>query len=102
MDNHEAYVLKEMREPPKVERPQRRSFMHPDELRRLRCNVIRATQKALAEQLLSPESGEPVSNFTVCRWEAGARPVPLWAARRIRNIAEIASRHDLELPGGVK
>jgi len=83
----------------KIERAPRRSFMHPDEVRRLRRMVIRVTQQKLAEQMLKPESGEPVSNIAVCRWERGMRPVPLWAARRLRHLAEVAAKHDLNPQG---
>src|SRR3972149_236730 len=75
----EAVRQKRVREP-------RRSFMAPDEVVRLRTQVIRATQESLAEELVRPDTGESVSKYTLCRWERGRLAVPLWAARRLRAL----------------
>src|SRR5207247_572243 len=72
----------------KLPRESRESFMKPAQVRQLRKDVLRATQGALAAQLDSPDTGRPVSMSAICRWERGTLPVPLWAARRIRKLAE--------------
>jgi len=84
-------VVKAMRE--KVPKPKvvRRSFMPPREFTRMRSDVLRVTQRALADEMIHPETGEPITNFTICRWERGTSPVPLWAARRLKALAAIAT-----------
>lgn len=72
-----------------------RSFMAPEEVIRLRTEIIKTTQEALAGEMLRPDTGEPVSKYTLCRWERGRLAVPLWAARRIRALAVLARDHDL-------
>lgn len=74
--------------------PAPRSFMTASEMRTVRATVLRVTQGKLAEQLIKPTTGAPVTASIVCRWELGERPVPLWAARRIRDLAEAARRYD--------
>jgi DNA-binding transcriptional regulator YiaG len=74
--------------------PAPRSFMTASEMRSIRATVLRVTQGKLAEQLIKPTTGEPVTTGMVSRWEIGERPVPLWAARRIRDLAEAARRYD--------
>ena len=72
----------------------RRTWMTAAELKNLRENIIRCTQRALAKQLLNPSSGEPINYSIVSRWEDGTRPVPLWAARHIRILGEAARHYD--------
>ena len=85
----DAQTIKEMRE-----KKARRAFMTPQEFQRLRETVLCVTQPALAEVMQSPLTGEPVSRYTVCRWERGITPVPLWAARRLRRMVEVVIRGD--------
>ncbi len=86
-------IVRDMRERKAAPR-QRRSFMPPHEFVRLRKSILHVTQKVLAEEMISPQTGEPVSNFTLCRWERGMSPVPLWAARRLRALAQVAASQD--------
>jgi hypothetical protein len=90
-------TVEEMRIP--KARPESRSFMAAGELRLTRCTVLRVSQARLAEQLIDPSNGRPVSGPAVCLWETGRRPVPLWAARRIKDLAEAAKRYDLRKGG---
>jgi hypothetical protein len=69
--------------------------MTPAEARNLRVGAIRATQQQIADQIVSPNTGEPVSGAWICRMERGQRSVPLWMARRLRRLAELARKHDL-------
>ena len=85
-------TVEEMRREPATTAP--RSFMTPPELRTTRMNVLRVTQSRLSEQLIKPDTGLPVTTGTVCFWESGLRPIPLWAARRVRDLAEAARRYD--------
>ena len=66
------------------------------ELRRIRTDTLRVTQQSLAEQLVDPATGMPISGDLVCHWEHGTRAVPLWAARHISILAEAAREHDLK------
>jgi len=77
-------------------RPPRRSFMTPEDMRHLRQNVIRCSQKQLAEQMIDPNTGAEVKNYQVYRWEAGRVLVPLWAARLVRALADEARKYDAE------
>lgn len=81
-------------------KPPKRSFMAPNELRTLRTTVLRVTQKMLAEQMIHPDDGLPVAQVRISEWEGGTRCVPLWAARRIRELAECAKRYDMKREGG--
>ena len=89
-------TIREMRQKAPPGRQPRRSFMKHTELRRLRQEVLRVTQKKLAEQLIDPSTGQPVSEPLVCRWENGDRAVPLWAARYIAALSEAAREHDIK------
>lgn len=71
-----------------------RSFMTFGELRLLRTQTLRVTQEKLAEQLIKPLDGTPVTTGMVSYWETGYRPIPLWVARRVRELAEAARRYD--------
>jgi hypothetical protein len=73
-----------------------RSFMTIQELRTLRETVLRVTRQKLCEQLIRPETGRPLPLSTYAFWETGRRAVPLWAARRVRDLAEAARRYDLK------
>jgi hypothetical protein len=75
---------------------QRRTFLSHADLKRIRVDVLRCSQQALASQLLNPATGLPINQGMVSRWELGERPVPLWAARHIRLLEEAAQRHDSE------
>ena len=77
----------------------RREFMSAGELVNLRTEVLRVTQDRLVEQLISPSTGVPIKRAAVSLWEKGRRPIPLWAARRIRNLAEAARRYDAQVEG---
>ena len=81
-----------------ADRKPRRSFMKPGEFAVLRQVVIRATQERVAEQLVDPDTGQPVTRNCLSAWERGARPVPLWAARRVRDLAEAARSYDRRFP----
>ena len=87
-------TIREMRQQASPGRQPRRSFMKHEEVRGLRLNVLRVTQVKLAEQLIDPSTGMPVSAHLVCKWERGERAVPLWAARHIAALAEAARAHD--------
>lgn len=82
---------------PAIKKP-RRSFMKPGELVLLRRTVIKVSQARLVEQLVSPENGLPIAACTLSLYESGARPVPLWAARRIRELAQAARSYDSRHP----
>ncbi len=88
-------TVSEMRGVPRP-KPPKRSFMTQEELRLLRLTVIKVAQGKLAEQLLKPEDGLPVKQSRISDWETGVRPIPLWAARRIRELAEAAKRYDFK------
>ena len=88
----------EMRRRIRLRKP-RRTFMKAEEVRRLREQVMRVTQPALAEQLDDPDTGEPISISTISRWEGGTLAVPLWAARRIKRLADEAQAYDARRPG---
>lgn len=75
-------------------RPQKRSFMAPSELRLLRSTVIKVSQEKLAAELIKPDDGLPVSQHRICNWETGVRRIPLWAARRVRELADVARKYD--------
>lgn len=77
--------------------PPTRSFMHPDEMRSLRMNVLHVSQRELATQMISPFNGYPIAHYTVCKWERALIPVPLWAARRMRELAGTAKKVKEEL-----
>jgi hypothetical protein len=69
-------------------------FMTAGELLYLRTKVMRVTQARLCEQLISPSTGQPVSTSIFSLWEKGRRAIPLWVARRTREIGEAAKNHD--------
>lgn len=93
MDNEEIITLDTMREKQPKQRPTR-SYMSGPDLTNIRTKVLRVTYRALAEQLIRPDTGEPVSIALLCRWAKGNRSVPRWAAQRILQLAEIARRND--------
>lgn len=88
-------TIREMRKPPRGRQP-RRSFMKCTELRRTRTDTLRVTQQKLAEQMIDPATGMPVSENLVCKWERGERAVPLWAARHVSLLAQAAREHDMK------
>lgn len=65
--------------------------MRPSEFRRTREVVLHVKQESLAGKIINPSTGAPVSTATVCRWETGQRPIPLWVARRMRALANAAA-----------
>lgn len=69
-------------------------FMSSGELLYLRTKVMRVTQARLCEQLISPSTGAPVSTSIFSLWEKGRRAIPLWVARRTREIAEAIKSYD--------
>jgi hypothetical protein len=73
-------------------------FMSPGELINIRTVILRVTQVRLTEQLLDPSTGEQINQSSICLWEKGQRPIPLWAARHIRALAEAARRYDERAP----
>jgi DNA-binding transcriptional regulator YiaG len=79
-------------------RRRKRSFMSASELRLLRNTVIKVTQAELGAELINPDEGLPVRQSQVCAWESGRR-VPLWAARRVRELAEAARKYDFKREG---
>ena len=88
-------TIREMRKRAKGPgRQPRRSFMKHSELFKIRTDTLRVTQKKLADQLIDPSTGMPVSAHLVCKWEHGERAVPLWAARHISLLAEAARAFD--------
>jgi len=89
-------TIREMRDAPRRGLRPRRSFMKHSEVRKIRTQILRATQQKLAEQLVDPATGAPVSRYLVCKWERGERPVPLWAARHLAALAQAAREHDLK------
>jgi hypothetical protein len=74
----------------------RRSFLKHEEFRRLRAGVLRITQTILARALISPDTGAPIGVSTVSRWEAGEFAIPLWAAKRIRQMVIAAAEEEKE------
>jgi hypothetical protein len=95
MNEQDAGTVRAMRKR-RAPREPHRSFMAAAEVVRLRTEVIRTTQEALAAELVRPDNGQPVSKYTLCRWERGHLAVPLWAARRIKALAVVAHQHDLQ------
>ena len=87
-------TVEEMRRAVPRERSAPKVFMTAMELRATRCNVLRVTQARLAEQLIDPDDGRPVSSPAISLWESSKRPIPLWVARRIRDLSEAARRYD--------
>lgn len=69
-------------------------FMSAGELVYLRKTLMRVTQGRLCEQLISPTTGEPVSISILSLWEKSRRPIPLWVARRVRDLSECVRRVD--------
>lgn len=67
-------------------RAQRISFMKASDVKHLRVNVLKQTVREIAKVLYSPNTGKPVMFSTVCKWELGALPVPLWASRALRRL----------------
>lgn len=92
-------TVREMRAAKTPPKPVPKTFMAASELRVLRATVLRVTQAKLAEQLIKPDDGRPATKGTVYLWEHGLRAVPLWAARRIRDLAEAARRYDARREG---
>jgi hypothetical protein len=76
------------------ERKLRRSFVAPGELVSLRTLVIRVSQTRLVEALIDPCTGEPLTRNALSHYERGTRPVPLWVARRVRDLADAARAYD--------
>lgn len=70
------------------------TFMSSAEFRDIRIRVLQATQESLAEQLISPETGHAVKHGTVFKWEHSRRAIPLWAARKMRSLADAAREYD--------
>jgi len=68
--------------------------MSPEEFSRLRQEVIVSSQKSVAQEMVSPSSGGRVSESTVSRWESGKVDIPLWAARRMDQLAKLARSLD--------
>ena len=66
------------------------SHMPPDEVRYIRKVVLGWSIPELADALIDPYTGEPVSLSALNKWSSGANPVPLWVARRLRDLAEKA------------
>lgn len=91
MPNEEDLLVKELRDKPENVR---RSFMVAEELKRLRMVIFRITQEQLARQLINPSTGAHISTNLVSKWECSLRPVPLWAARKVRLLAEATKKHD--------
>jgi len=89
-------TIKELRKKEKKERPLRRSFMSAGEAKHIRTELLRITQKRLVEALISPIDGEPILVSLYSHWEKGSRPIPLWAARRMRDLAEAARSYDVK------
>jgi hypothetical protein len=83
-------TVAEMRREPEKPLP----FMSAGELLYLRTKVMRVTQSRLCEQLISPSTGAPVSASIMSLWEKGRRPIPLWVARRTRDIAAAIKVYD--------
>lgn len=92
-------TVEEMRKSTKPKPALKRSFMSPGELLNIRTVVLRVSQRKLGEQLLNPSNGQPCSVPQISYWETGSRAVPLWAARRIRDLAEAAKRYDAKREG---
>ena len=89
-------TIRGMRERVGQGRKPRRSFMKNTEVRDIRTDVLRVTQEKLAEQLIDPVTGMPISRSLIVRWEMGDRAVPLWAARHLLALAEAAREHDMK------
>jgi hypothetical protein len=72
----------------------RPSFMSPGELLSIRTQVLRVPQGRVIEQLINPSTGSPCTVAAYCRWEKGHRPIPLWVARKMRDLEEAARKYD--------
>ena len=71
-----------------------KTFMSASELKDLRSRVIRVTQAQLSQQLIRPDTGQPITLSTLSRWERGDRRVPRWASLVVRTLADAAVRVD--------
>ncbi len=74
----------------------RRSYMSAVELKALRTQVIKTILVRLADQLIRPDTGEPIKAATLSRYERGLIPVPQWVAQQVLIIAEAARRYDAQ------
>ncbi len=83
-------MRKDKDKPSRLDKP----FMAAGELYTLRTETIRTTQQRLCDQLVSPSTGETCSTSIMSLWEKGKRPIPLWVARKVRDLAECARRLD--------
>ena len=92
----------EMRDKVQRKKPKKPAFMQAGELRVIRKTILRVTMVKLAEQLIRPDIGESLKWNTISFWENGHRPIPLWAARRIRDLAEVARRYDRKVIDGIQ
>lgn len=89
MDSEETTIA-EMRA---VRQPSR-SFMSAVDLNKIRTMVLRTTLKNLAQQLIRPDTGRPVTTSALCRYANGKRPIPSWVAEQVLILAEAARRYD--------
>lgn len=71
-----------------------RSYMSAEDLSTIRKTVLRTTLANLAEQLIRPDTGRPVTTSALCRYANGTRPVPAWVAEQVLVLAEAARRYD--------
>ena len=69
-------------------------FISPGELFSIRTQALRVTQGRVVEQLINPSTGRPCTVAAYCRWEKGHRPIPLWVARKMRDLEEAARKYD--------
>jgi hypothetical protein len=89
MDN-EVVTLNELR----AGRSPTRSYMSAQDLTDIRVTVLQTSLKLLAEQLIRPDTGRPITTSALCRYANGSRPVPQWVAQQVLHLAEAARKYD--------
>lgn len=83
-------TVEEMR----AERKPTRSYMNAADLNSIRKLVLRTTLARLAEQLIRPDTGKPITTSALCKYTNGQRPVPAWVAEQVLLLAEAAKKYD--------
>jgi hypothetical protein len=87
-------TIEELRRPAKEKVTLKKSFMSHGEMKHIRTDLLHVTQRRLCAALIDPSDGEPIQGPMYSYWESGKRSIPLWAARRMRDLAEAAKSYD--------
>jgi hypothetical protein len=88
--NNEGETVQELRAP----RAPTRSYMSPLDLSELRTKILKTTLAKLAQQLIRPDTGRPITTSALCRYANGTRPIPQWVAEQVILLAEAAKKYD--------